>query len=199
MNLNQPFLINHRFLIDPSRHRIQNLETQSETRLELRHINLLKQLCNHTGKLVERDFLIKEIWNDYGGADDALTQSISVLRKLLGDEKKELIKTIPKKGYIFQAEISIPQPPAPVGDQPYQQTNTRVWVYGMLSGMGIVAVLLIFLRWGGMQETTKPETASRSIPSTYKPATDEEIARRDKHTSPPPGGKGDGKEITTNK
>lgn len=207
MDLHQPFLINHRFLIDPSRHSVLDLQTQSETRLELRHINLLGQLCRNTGKLVERDFLIKEIWNDYSGADDALTQGISALRKLLADEKKELIKTIPKKGYIFQAEISVPQPTSPV--RGHRQSNTRVWIYGMLSGVAILAVLSVFLRGGGMQETIKPETvgagkfqyvpAPKPIPSTPKPAPDEETKRIEKNSSPPPGGKDDARETTTNK
>lgn len=73
MDINQSFLINGRFLVDLSCHSILDLETQSETRLELRHINLLGQLCMNKGKLIERNFLIKEIWNDYNGADEALT------------------------------------------------------------------------------------------------------------------------------
>jgi DNA-binding winged helix-turn-helix (wHTH) protein len=169
MDINQPFLINRRFLIDLSRHSLHDLETQSETRLELRHINLLDQLCRNKGKLVDRNFLIKEIWDGYNGADEALTQGISVLRKMLADERKELIRIIPKKGYIFHAEINAQQQPSIVRSQPSQQKNVKVWLYGVASGMIILSVFLIFLRSEDIQEKAQHENV-RGKKITYVPA-----------------------------
>lgn len=99
------FIINSRFLVDSSRHLLEDLETQKKLRLEPRLIKLLCLLCDHREKLVTRDFLIKEIWNGYGGADEGLSQAVSFLRKALSDEKKQIIETIPKNGYILHAVV----------------------------------------------------------------------------------------------
>ena len=56
--------------------------------------------------IAEIEQLIKEVWNDYGGADEALNQAISFIRKVPVDNNKEIIETIPKKGYVLHAVIS---------------------------------------------------------------------------------------------
>lgn len=103
--MKKTFTINGRFLVDPSLHLLEDLETQKKLRLEPRLIRLLCLLCEHKGELVTRDFLIKEIWNAYGGADEGLSQAISFLRKALLDEKKQIIETVPKSGYILHAIV----------------------------------------------------------------------------------------------
>lgn len=84
---------------------IKEGNTEVDERLEPRHFRLLKLLVDNKDTLIERQTIINEIWNDYPSADDLLTQSISVLRKVLNDTDPEnrIIKTIPKKGYIFDS------------------------------------------------------------------------------------------------
>ncbi len=55
-------------------------------------------LLKHSGELVTREALIQEIWNNYAGAEEGLTQAISSLRKVLVDDSKSLIQTVPKRG-----------------------------------------------------------------------------------------------------
>ena len=55
---------------------------------------------------MSRKMIVKEIWNDYPGADEGLNQAISTLRKLLNDDKKSVIETLPKTGYCFHGTIS---------------------------------------------------------------------------------------------
>lgn len=181
MYLDQPFLINHRFLIDPSRHTILDLKTQSELRVELRHVKLLCLLCDHNGKPVGRDVLIREIWNDYSGAEEALTQGISILRKLLTDEKKELIKTIPKKGYIFGAQLSYQSQILTAHSQPTGKKKVAGWVYGMLAVVGL-GILLIFMRPYLLEQEVKQENGEGKK-FEYIPASTGEEVETDKHPS----------------
>jgi DNA-binding winged helix-turn-helix (wHTH) protein len=102
----ESFYINNRFFTDPATNIVKEIKGTNEIRLEPRLMLLLCILSNNEGKVVSREFLIKEIWNDYGGADEGLTQAISFLRKVIGDKKKEIIETIPKRGYILHATIS---------------------------------------------------------------------------------------------
>ena len=193
MDLAQFFLINQRFQVDLSRNSVYDLGDQKETRLELRHVNLLVQLCRNKGELVERDYLIHELWNDYGGGNDALTQSISVLRNILADTRKELIKTIPKKGYVFQGEISAVQPSV-VRGLLAERANTRIWLYSALCCMILLAALLIFLRSTNNLKKVEPEAVGDKK-FHYAAALDsippEEDKSQEKHTGTSPEGKVD--------
>ena len=86
----ESFYINNRFFTDPATNIVKEIKGANETRLEPRLMLLLCLLTQNEGKVVSREFLIKEIWNDYGGADEGLTQAISFLRKVIGDQKKEM-------------------------------------------------------------------------------------------------------------
>jgi DNA-binding winged helix-turn-helix (wHTH) protein len=106
-------------------------------------MDVLCLLADNENKLVTREQLIKEIWNDYGGADEGLNQAVSFLRKFLDDSNKEIIETIPKKGYIFHALID--------GDVPMSEQkittskrNTKYiyWFAALLLGI-IMAIMLI--------------------------------------------------------
>src|SRR5690242_21266964 len=100
MGDSQEFFINNRFLINSALNQVQDVSGAGKTRLEPRVMQVLAILAANSEKIVTREELIKQVWNDYGGADEALTQAISVLRKVLDDPSKETIKTIPKKGYL---------------------------------------------------------------------------------------------------
>ena len=104
--MKEQFLINGRFLISPVLNNLTDKETGKETRLEQRLMDVLCILTANHNQLVTREQLIKEVWNDYGGADEGLNQAISFIRKVLVDNNKEIIETIPKKGYVLHAVIS---------------------------------------------------------------------------------------------
>jgi DNA-binding winged helix-turn-helix (wHTH) protein len=100
------FYINNRFMVDPAANRLTDLSKNEESRLEPRIMALLCMLSAKPYQTIKREELITVIWNDYGGGDEGLTQGISALRKLLSDDNKDLIQTIPKKGYSLKARIS---------------------------------------------------------------------------------------------
>lgn len=102
----QEFLINNRFLINPALNQVQDIAREVKIRIEPRIMQVLTILAANSGKIVTREELIKEIWNDYGGADEGLTQAISFLRKVVDDHSREIIRTIPKKGYLLQASVT---------------------------------------------------------------------------------------------
>jgi len=102
----ESFYINNRFFTDPATNVVKEISGESETHLEPRLMLLLCLLSKNVGKVVSREYLIKEIWNDYGGADEGLTQAISFLRRIIGDKNKKIIETVPKKGYILHATIT---------------------------------------------------------------------------------------------
>jgi DNA-binding winged helix-turn-helix (wHTH) protein len=98
-------IINDRFDVDTLRNEVIDKQTDKVNRVEPRLIKLLCLLTEYEGEAVSRKMIIKEIWNDYPGGDEGLNQAISVLRKLLNDDKKSIIETLPKTGYCFHGTI----------------------------------------------------------------------------------------------
>jgi DNA-binding winged helix-turn-helix (wHTH) protein len=99
-------LINDRFDVNPLRNEVTDKQTGKVNRVESRLMKLLCLLAEHKGKAVSREMIVKEIWNNYPGGDEGLNQAISVLRKLLNDNEKRIIETLPKIGYCFHGRTA---------------------------------------------------------------------------------------------
>lgn len=64
--------------------------------LEPRLAGVLALLIARSGAPVTRDEFLDQVWGD-AGSDEALTQAVSRLRRLLGDA--QAVKTLPRVGY----------------------------------------------------------------------------------------------------
>src|SRR5436309_1725350 len=64
-------------------------------------------LVQNSGKVVEKDELLREIWPDTFVEEGNLSQNIFLVRKALGDETAaaRYIETVPKRGYRFVATV----------------------------------------------------------------------------------------------
>ena len=64
-------------------------------------------LVRHSGEIVSKDELMKELWPDAFVEEANLSQNIFMLRKALGDtpEDRRYIVTLPGRGYRFVAEV----------------------------------------------------------------------------------------------
>ncbi len=67
---------------------------------------LIVLVCNRQ-QVVEKDFLLNEVWADTFVEETILSQNIRTLRKTLGQfqTETEFIITIPRRGYRFVAEV----------------------------------------------------------------------------------------------
>lgn len=113
-------------LLDGSREAVRH-------KIEPRAMEVLLALIAGQGKVVSRDRLIEEIWNDYGGGEEGLIQAVSKLRKAFQDDARspQVIETIPKRGYrlLLPAQpITLPPPkyngksvPPPSASEPIRQ------------------------------------------------------------------------------
>ena len=64
--------------------------------------SVLHCLIENSGRLVSKDELFAAVWPKLVVTDDTLVQSISELRRALGDDGARLITTIPRRGYRFE-------------------------------------------------------------------------------------------------
>jgi DNA-binding winged helix-turn-helix (wHTH) protein/tetratricopeptide (TPR) repeat protein len=76
-----------------------------QVKLRPKVFEALSYLVVHNNRLVTKDELIKALWTDTFVTDDSLVQCLVELRRALGDEAPAYLKTVPRRGYIFTAEV----------------------------------------------------------------------------------------------
>lgn len=95
------------YLLDLASRRL----TREGEKISLTHkaAEILTLLVTNAGHLVEKDFLLKEVWPDTFVEESNLAQNIFMLRKALGDERDgpKYIETVPRRGYRFIASVRI--------------------------------------------------------------------------------------------
>lgn len=69
--------------------------------------NLLIYLRQNNGVIVSRQQLMEEVWHSPYTSDTAINRGISALRKALGGNRDDFIKTLPKKGYSFNLPSNV--------------------------------------------------------------------------------------------
>jgi Tol biopolymer transport system component/DNA-binding winged helix-turn-helix (wHTH) protein len=133
----------------------------------------LKILTENAGHLLEKDELMKKIWEDRFVEEGNLAFNIKVLRKALGDSAAhpQFIETVPRRGYRFIAEVSqtLPAAEAPP-DLPDAAPFTSAKIssprnlrrfYLPLAGAAILLVSVIVL--GGWFVSNRPGSAKMPI------------------------------------
>ncbi|GLS17326.1 hypothetical protein GCM10007874_03410 [Labrys miyagiensis] len=75
---------------------------------------LLAYLARNPGRVVGKDELLDVVWPSTTVTDDSLTQCIRDARKCIGDEQQQIIRTMPRRGYMFQPSGALAVGPASV-------------------------------------------------------------------------------------
>lgn len=83
---------------------------------------LLKYFAEHPERVIGKEELLKAIWPGVNVTDDSLTQCISEARRVMGSNGKDLIKTIPRRGYLVPAIR-----PVPVGAPEQLLPDWSIW------------------------------------------------------------------------
>jgi TolB-like protein/DNA-binding winged helix-turn-helix (wHTH) protein len=84
-----------------------------EVKLRPKSFEVLRYLALHPGRIVPKTELIPAIWPETFVTDNALVQCLQEVRRALGDEAQELVKTVARRGYLFEAEVIAETPDLP--------------------------------------------------------------------------------------
>jgi TolB-like protein len=84
--------------------------------LRPKSFEVLRYLVENAGRLVSKDELIEAIWPNVNVADGSLARCVSDVRQALDDDAQRFIKTVPRRGYRFDAAVSL------LADKPKQPT-----------------------------------------------------------------------------
>src|SRR5947199_4275751 len=95
-----------------------------EVALRPKTFAVLRHLAQNNGRLVSKDELFAAVWPNLTVTDDALVQSIGELRRALGDHGAHLIKTVPRRGYRFESDVTVDLPATGSPDAPPSSAST---------------------------------------------------------------------------
>ena len=137
------------------------------TRLEPRVMGVLVLLAGKANELVTRRELLDTIWTGGSVYDEALTQCVYQLRQQLiaagGDGCRDLVTTVPKRGYMLNCDVLAIQP-EPAEDRPTVNEVTHKrrmsWIY---PAMLLLAVVGFSIKWFNRPEAPVIPAQSRSI------------------------------------
>ena len=71
---------------------------------------LLCHLACNAGRVVSKDELLERVWPGVTVTEDSLTQAIRDLRRAIGDDRQEIVRTIARRGYLLAIPLE-PEPP----------------------------------------------------------------------------------------
>ena len=74
--------------------------------LQPKVFDLLLALVERHGRLLEKDELMRVVWPDAIVEEANLANNISILRKTLGENGRQFIETVPKRGYRFMGPVN---------------------------------------------------------------------------------------------
>lgn len=119
---------------------------------------VLHLLVEHQGHLVDKETFIEKVWNGGFVEEGALTRSVSMLRKALGDALSDpvYIETVPKRGYRFIA---------PVTTQPALERSSGEKRIAWLSLAFLTVVVLAILALMARGADQRPLAGSRPAPA----------------------------------
>ena len=77
-----------------------------EVALRRQSFELLRLLVENAGRLLDRDTINRTIWGEIVVSDDSIAQCIRDIRRALGDEAQQILKTVPRRGYLMVAVVA---------------------------------------------------------------------------------------------
>jgi adenylate cyclase len=92
------------FVLDLDRLRLRG--PVGEVDLRPKSFEVLRHLVERTGRVVPKEALIEAVWPDVTVTDDSLTRCISEVRRAIADERQDILKTVPRRGYLFDLPVA---------------------------------------------------------------------------------------------
>jgi adenylate cyclase len=87
------------FVLDLSRECL--LRDGDQVKLRPQSFRMLHYLVENGGRLLTKFELVKAVWGDLAVTDDSLVQCLRDVRLALDDHDHSIVKTVPKRGYLF--------------------------------------------------------------------------------------------------
>lgn len=81
------------------------LRAATEVPLRPKSFSVLRFLVERHGQLVTKDELLDGVWGRTVVTEGSITQCLLDVRRAIGDDAQSIVRTVPKRGYIFDAPV----------------------------------------------------------------------------------------------
>jgi len=88
----------------------------AECVLRPKSLALLRLFVENPGHLIDRDEIMQTVWPGVFVTDDSIAQCVSDIRRALSDGDQSLLRTLPRRGFLFT-------PPPSNGTEPERSTD----------------------------------------------------------------------------
>lgn len=134
-----------------------------ELRLRPKSYDLLLYLVRHPGRLVGREELLNAVWGHTAVTDDSVTQCLVEIRRVLGDESRSMVRTVPRRGYRLEVPVDSPagRDGGPGAGEKLSRRPVK-WTFAAAAMAG-TALLAALAWWGSARHSPAP--APGAIPA----------------------------------
>ena len=141
-----------------------------DIKLRPKSFEMLGYLVERHGRLVSKDELLAAIWGKTVVTDDAVTQCLIDIRRAIKDQSQKVIRTVPRRGYLFDIPVTEHGGPVTAPDIPRRGKFASSWSRWH-SGAALVLFLGLVAVWWGFTdvEVGVPE-AIESQPAFTSPS-----------------------------
>ena len=87
-------------------------------RLRPKTLALLHLFATNANRLLSKQELMSAIWPNVYVGEDSLFQCIREIRDALGDDKRQVVRSVSGRGYLFEADVVSVLPDTPLSPQP---------------------------------------------------------------------------------
>ena len=108
---------------------------------------ILQVLVAKCGEIVTKDELMRTVWGNIAVSDDSLVQCVIEIRKALGDHKHQIVRTLPKRGYVLETNATDDSRNSRNATGVLPATPRRgAWI-GPAAGLGVVVMAAAAYFW----------------------------------------------------
>ena len=91
--------------LDPQRAELRSPNGEA-IKLRPKSFDMLSLFATNSGRVLSKQELIETVWPNVHVSEDSLFQCIRDIRNALGDERRELIRLVSGRGYLFNVEVT---------------------------------------------------------------------------------------------
>jgi TolB-like protein/DNA-binding winged helix-turn-helix (wHTH) protein len=165
------------FMLDPERSELHGPD--GVIQLRPKSYDLLLYLVRHPGRLIGREELLDAVWGQRAVTDDSVTQCLVEIRRALADHGRRIVRTVPRRGYLFDVPVArIPGPNGPeeqanvpAADAPASATAPPAALHGAMPYPRLAAATVTFLAlalawWAfATRDATRPDRSMFDAPA----------------------------------
>ncbi len=135
------------FTLDTSRGVL--LHGRDEVSLRPQSAAVLQILLDNHGRLVGKDELHEKVWGQKAVTGDSLVQCVADIRKALNDPDQKILRTMPRRGYLFDGDVSTDEAASGA-----PSSELQAWVRPAAAAAG--TLLAVWLGWSLWVASSQP-------------------------------------------